>query len=66
MNGGTCVNTEGSYFCDGCDSGWEGQLCEKGNIFFSHILFICNLKLQVLSFVVHTYTFSEEDLVIFD
>ena len=31
MHGGTCNNTMGSFKCEGCDEGWEGQLCDKGD-----------------------------------
>lgn len=29
LNGATCVNTMGSYYCT-CIDGWEGDLCDKG------------------------------------
>lgn len=32
LNNASCLNTPGSFVCQ-CDSGWEGNICEKGDIF---------------------------------
>lgn len=32
VNNGTCINTNGSYYCI-CTVGWNGNNCEKGNKF---------------------------------
>lgn len=32
-NGGTCVDTEGSYKCK-CVIGWDGQNCDEGTLAF--------------------------------
>ena len=30
LNGGTCINTEGDYYCE-CADGWGGKNCDEGN-----------------------------------
>lgn len=33
QNNGTCVNNNGSYYCD-CKEGWQGHDCEIGKFLF--------------------------------
>lgn len=43
LNNASCLNTPGSFVCQ-CDSGWEGNICEKGDIFvdlISNLLCFC-------------------------
>lgn len=36
LNNATCLNTPGSFVCQ-CDAGWEGNICERGEV-----PFVCN------------------------
>lgn len=40
MNGGTCVDTIGSYYCK-CDQGWEGVQCEISQYFCLKVGIFC-------------------------
>ena len=39
QNGATCVNLQGSYRCD-CKSGYNGNKCENGKIFYRNVSFL--------------------------
>lgn len=42
LHGGTCVPEQGGSFSECvCKPGWQGDLCNKGNCYTYHLIYIC-------------------------
>lgn len=39
LNNATCLNTPGSFVCQ-CNTGWEGNICERGEVPFFNDLYL--------------------------
>lgn len=39
LNNATCLNTPGSFVCQ-CNTGWEGNICERGEVSFFNGLYL--------------------------
>lgn len=38
VHGGQCLNSPGSYTCNGCDPGWTGQNCDTSKCILTFLI----------------------------